>query len=187
MDAVRRVIGRCALKITQPRRFEQAPRQKLGGVERHGLEAVAAFDAIVLTWGVPGQGAIRSCLLQFTWSVRFRSFGLCRRLSVSRLWLLASEDGERATRVKDAKHRRSRRVRSAHVLGELVGVREALGEARARADAAEARSAELSSDLAAERARTETSIAALSALADKLDELVADQRRPWWRRLAKAL
>ena len=67
--------------------------------------------------------------------------------------------------------------------GELVGVREALGEARARADAAEARSAELSSDLAAERARTETSIAALSALADKLDELVADQRRPWWRRL----
>jgi hypothetical protein len=32
---------------------------ELGGVEHHGLEPVAAFDAVVLTWGVPGQGVIR--------------------------------------------------------------------------------------------------------------------------------
>ena len=32
---------------------------ELAGVERHGLEPVAAFDAVVLTWGVPGQGVIR--------------------------------------------------------------------------------------------------------------------------------
>ena len=67
--------------------------------------------------------------------------------------------------------------------GELVGVREALGEARARADAAEARSVELSADLAAERARTEKAFAAFSALADRLDVLTAAPRRPWWRRL----
>ena len=69
---------------------------------------------------------------------------------------------------------------------ELAGVREALGEARARADAdaAEARSVELSADLAAERARTEKAFAAFSALADRLDLLTAAPRRPWWRRLA---
>ena len=32
---------------------------ELGGVERHGFEPVAAFDPVVLTWGVPGQGVIR--------------------------------------------------------------------------------------------------------------------------------
>ncbi len=32
---------------------------ELVGRERHGLEPVAAFDAVVLTWGVPGQGVIR--------------------------------------------------------------------------------------------------------------------------------
>ncbi len=32
---------------------------ELVGVERHGLEPVAAFDPVVLTWGVPGQGVIR--------------------------------------------------------------------------------------------------------------------------------
>ena len=67
--------------------------------------------------------------------------------------------------------------------GELVGVREALGEARARADAAETRSVELSADLAAERARTEKAFAAFSALADRLDVLTAAPPRPWWRRL----
>jgi hypothetical protein len=68
--------------------------------------------------------------------------------------------------------------------GELVGMREALTEARARADAADARSAELSADLAAERARTEKAIAALSDLAERLDALAAERARPWWRRLA---
>ena len=67
---------------------------------------------------------------------------------------------------------------------ELAGVREALAEARARANAAEARSVELSADLAAERARTEKAFAAFSALADRLDVLTAAPRRPWWRRLA---
>ena len=52
----------------------------------------------------------------------------------------------------------------ARLEGELVGTREALTEARARADAAEARSAELSVDLAAERAKTEKAIAEFAAL-----------------------
>ncbi len=37
--------------------------------------------------------------------------------------------------------------------------------------------------LAAERARTEKAIAAFASLAERLDAL-ANQRRPWWRRLA---
>jgi hypothetical protein len=67
--------------------------------------------------------------------------------------------------------------------GELVGVREALCEARARAEAAEARSTELSADLTAERAKSEKAISAFSALADRLDALAAERARPWWRRL----
>ena len=67
--------------------------------------------------------------------------------------------------------------------GELVGTREALTEARARADAAEARSAELSADLEAERARTEKAIAAFAGLAERLDMLAAERARPWWRKL----
>jgi len=66
----------------------------------------------------------------------------------------------------------------------LAGKAEALIEARARADAAETRSAELSADLAAERTKTEKAIAAFSALADRLDAPAAERARPWWRRLA---
>ena len=72
----------------------------------------------------------------------------------------------------------------ARLEGELGGVREALGEARARADAAEARSAELSADLAAERATTAKAIAAYAALAEPLEALAARRAKPWWRRLA---
>ncbi len=68
--------------------------------------------------------------------------------------------------------------------GELVGVREALGEARARAEAAEGRSVELSAGLAAERARTEKALAAFASLADRLDALAAERARPWWKRWA---
>jgi hypothetical protein len=49
---------------------------ELGGVERHGFEPVAAFDPVVLTWGVPSQEGDSFMLLQLTWLVRFRSFGL---------------------------------------------------------------------------------------------------------------
>lgn len=68
--------------------------------------------------------------------------------------------------------------------GELAGMREALIEARARADAADARSAELSADLAAERTTTAKAIAAFADLATRLDALAAERSRPWWRRLA---
>ena len=73
----------------------------------------------------------------------------------------------------------------ARLEGELAGTRETLGEARARADAAEARSVELSAGLNAERAKTEKAIAAFASLADRLDALAqANQRaRPWWRRI----
>jgi hypothetical protein len=95
----------------------------------------------------------------------------------------------------------------ARLEGELVGTREALIEARARADAAEAQSAKLSVDLAAERAKTEKAIAefaalfdrltaladekakaakaiaAFAALAERLDALAEERARPWWKRL----
>jgi len=86
---------------------------ELGGVERHGPEPVAAFDPVVLTWGASGQGAIRSCVLpaHLVGSVStFRS--LSASVDISPL-ALGSENGEHETRVKDAKHRRSRRARSA--------------------------------------------------------------------------
>jgi hypothetical protein len=67
--------------------------------------------------------------------------------------------------------------------GELGGVREALGEARARADAADTRAAEIAADLAAEKARAGRAIEAFADLADRLDQL-AEARRPWWRRIA---
>ena len=75
------------------------------------------------------------------------------------------------------------RAQISRLEGELAGVREALGEARARATAAEARSGELAADLVAERARTEKTIAVFAALAERLEALAADRRRPWWRRL----
>jgi hypothetical protein len=68
--------------------------------------------------------------------------------------------------------------------GELGGVREALAEARARADAADTRAAEISADLVAEKARTEKAIQAFADLADRLDAFAAERARPWWRRLA---
>jgi hypothetical protein len=65
----------------------------------------------------------------------------------------------------------------ARLEGELVGTREALTEARARADAAEARSAELSVDLAAERAKTEKAIAEFAALFDRLTALAEEKAK----------
>jgi hypothetical protein len=61
----------------------------------------------------------------------------------------------------------------ARLEGELVGVREALGSERARAEAAEAVLAEVraSRDREIERA-------------DQAERLLTNQRRPWWRRLA---
>ena len=64
--------------------MEEKAADELAGVERHGLEPVASFDPVVLTWGVPGQGAICSCVLQLTWLVGSRSsvcVGVCRYLA----------------------------------------------------------------------------------------------------------
>jgi hypothetical protein len=66
----------------------------------------------------------------------------------------------------------------ARLEGELIGVREALGEARARATVAAARSAELGADLAAEKAKTDKAISAFAALAERLDALAAELARP---------
>jgi hypothetical protein len=96
----------------------------------------------------------------------------------------------------------------ARLEGELAGVREALTEARARAAAAEARAeaaetrienllaeladrgaqhaderAVLVAQVASERRNAEKAIAALAALAERLDALAAERARPWWRRL----
>ncbi len=67
-------------------------------------------------------------------------------------------------------------ARIAGLEGELTGVRMALAEARARADAAEARHAYERDQ--ADRAREQ-----LAAVADRLMALAINQRRPWWRRL----
>lgn len=87
----------------------------------------------------------------------------------------------------------------ARLEGELAGVREALAEARVRAAAAEtqlerqqsdfaARAAQLVSEVAAERARTERAIEAFSGLADRLDALAAArQHQPFLIRLKRRL
>jgi hypothetical protein len=83
--------------------------------------------------------------------------------------------------------------------GELAGKSEALIEARARAEAAEARAekqaadftardAERSADLAAERARADKAIGAFATLADRLEALAAaNQRQPFLKRLKQRL
>jgi hypothetical protein len=77
-------------------------------------------------------------------------------------------------------------VQIARLEGELAGVREALTEARARAAAAETRSAELSVDLAAERTRADKAIGAFASLADRLDALAAaNQPQPILTRLKR--
>ena len=62
-----------------------------------------------------------------------------------------------------------------------------LGAERARAERQAGESAEqiarYIADLAAEKARTEKAIAAFASLADRLDALAEERRRPWWRRL----
>jgi hypothetical protein len=63
-----------------------------------------------------------------------------------------------------------------------------LAAERAKAEKAIAefagRDAQHAAELKAEQAQTAAAIAAFSSLADRLDALAADQRRPWWRRLA---
>jgi DNA primase len=60
-----------------------------------------------------------------------------------------------------------------------------LAATEARLAAADAREAQHIVNLTAERAQTAKAIEAFAALADRLDALAAaNQRRPWWRRLA---
>jgi UDP-N-acetylmuramoylalanine-D-glutamate ligase len=77
----------------------------------------------------------------------------------------------------------------ARLEGELIGLREALVDARAHAAtlqqqlaAAEARAGTARADLAAEQARTTQAIRAFESLAERL-EAIAEAQRPWWRRL----
>jgi hypothetical protein len=54
--------------------MQEKAADELGGVEHHGLEPVAAFDPVVLTWGASGQGGdsfMRPSSFQLTWLVRF--------------------------------------------------------------------------------------------------------------------
>src|SRR5208282_3470619 len=98
------------LKIAGWDMNEKSPDELLGA-DCHRL--LLATATIVLTWGASGQGAIRSCVLpaHLVGSVStFRS--LSASVDISPL-ALGSENGEHETRVKDAKHRRSRRARSA--------------------------------------------------------------------------
>lgn len=76
----------------------------------------------------------------------------------------------------------------ARLEGELTGARETICEARARADAAEARIADYAVELAAERTKTSKAIEAFSGLADRLDALAAaHQRQPFLVRLKRRL
>ena len=76
----------------------------------HRLPAVRPGDAIVLTWGVSGQGRVSFCVLQLI-SLDWFGFGLSASVDISSS-ALGSENRERSAGVKDAKHRRSRRARS---------------------------------------------------------------------------
>jgi hypothetical protein len=44
--------------------------------------------------------------------------------------------------------------------------------------------AEFAAELKAEQAQTAQAIAAFASLAERLDALAEERRRPWWRRLA---
>ncbi len=72
-------------------------------VERHRLEPVAPFDAVILTWGASGQGgdSFMRPPAHLVGSVRL--FGLCQRRSIFGRWLLAA---------KMASARRGSRMRS---------------------------------------------------------------------------
>ena len=60
-----------------------------------------------------------------------------------------------------------------------------LAAERAKAERAVAEfAAQHAAELKAAQAQTEKAIAAFSALAERLDALAEERRRPWWRRLA---
>ena len=88
---------------------------ELVGRERHGLEAVAAVDPIVLTWGASGQGggSFMRPPVHLIGSVRL--FGLCQRRSIFDRWLLAAKmaSARRGSRMRSTGEAG---VRGAHVL-----------------------------------------------------------------------
>jgi hypothetical protein len=62
-------------------------------------------------------------------------------------------------------------------------LKQELAAAEARFAAADAREAQKTADLMAERARTSAAISTFAALAERLDALATERARPWWRRL----
>lgn len=77
-------------------------------------------------------------------------------------------------------HVASLKAENERLVAQLAGA-----EARLEKQAADfaVRDAERAADLAAEQAKTEKAIAAFAALAERLDALAEERRRPWWRRL----
>ena len=67
--------------------------------------------------------------------------------------------------------------------GDIEALRAQLADEKARTAAAETRLIDAAAVLEAERERTGKAIAAFSALAERLDALAEERRRPWWRRL----
>ncbi len=74
----------------------------------------------------------------------------------------------------------------------LAGVREAMAEARARAETAEAmatetaaRNAQHTAWLAIERDKAERARAEPASIAERRARIAEDKRRPWWRRLVR--
>ena len=94
---------------------EEKAADELVGRERHGLEPVAAFDPIVLTWGASGQGGDSFTRPPAHLIGSVRLFGLCQRRSIFRRWLLAAKmaSARRGSRMRSTGEAG---VRGAHVL-----------------------------------------------------------------------
>jgi hypothetical protein len=80
-------------------------------------------------------------------------------------------------------------AQTARVESELAGMREALGEVRARPDAADASEEAAAARADAEAAKTAQAIRAFESLAERLDAMAEAQNakalRRWWRRIVR--
>ena len=108
---------------TAGQHMQEKAADELGGVERHGLEPIAAFDPVVLTWGASGQGgdSFMRPPAHLVGSVRL--FGLCQRRSIFRRWLLAAKmaSARRGSRMRSTGEAG---VRGAHVLDARLALAE---------------------------------------------------------------
>ena len=108
---------------------EEEAADELVGRERHGLEPVAAFGPIVLTWGASGQGGDSFMRPPARLFGSVRLFALCQRRSIFRRWLLAAKmaSARRGSRMRSTGEAG---VRGAHVLDARLALAETCRQER---------------------------------------------------------